>query len=101
MAGIGTIGVIGGFTATIVKAIMKWYKTKITDRFDRIEQRLDEVESKRDEYEREVRNSKKERELLMRGELACLKGLYAITENDLITNSIKEIEEYMMEKSHD
>lgn len=104
---IGIISVIGGFVTTIIKNIMKWYKSRITDRFvqidnkfEEVQQRLDYVETKRDEYEGEVENSKFERKILMGGLLAALKGLKEMGCNDAVTSSIKEIEEYMMEKTH-
>lgn len=105
---IGTIVVIVGF----VVAIYKWYKSTFSDRFeaidheiDGVKQRLDFVEQKKTEYEKELQNSKFERMILLRGELAALKGLSKISNinsaTDSINESIEEIEKYMMEKSHD
>jgi D-mannonate dehydratase len=94
---IGTLTVIVGFFV----AISKWYKTNITDKLNKLEQRLTFAEMQIKENLKETEKSKLERMILLRGELACLKGLYATTKNDEIANSIKEIEEYMMLKSHD
>lgn len=94
---IGTITIISSFCF----AIVKWYKTNITDKLNRLDQRLTFVEIKREEYEIEVQKSKDERIILLRGELAALKGLKEMGCNDAVTKSIKEIEEYMMLKSHD
>ena len=101
---IGTILVIAGFVMTIYK----WYKTSFTDKFetidneiDGVKQRLDFVETKRIEYEKEVQNSKSERMILLRGLLAALKGLHEMGCNNAVTLSISEIENYMVEKSHD
>lgn len=103
-----TIGQIvsacGSITAIAVFliAIFKWYKLNIADKFDKIEERLNFVEEKRDEYEREVQNSKEERMILLRGELAALKGLKEKLDcNGPVTHSIEEIEEYMVKKTHD
>ena len=104
----GTIVVIVGF----VMAIYKWYKSTFSDKFkaidneiDEVKQRLDFVEQKKTEYEKELQNSKFERMILLRGELAALKGLAKISNinsaTDSINESIEEIEKYMMEKSHD
>lgn len=100
----GTIVVIVGF----VMAIYKWYKTNFTDKFDaiddkfeQIDNRLEFVETKRIEYEKEVQNSKSERMILLRGLLAALKGLHEMGCNNAVTHSISEIENYMVEKSHD
>lgn len=94
---IGVITVIAGFCI----AIFKWYKTNITDKLNRLDQRLTFVEIKREEYEREVQFSNLERKILLKGELAALKGLKEMGCNDAVTKSIEEIEQYMMDKTHD
>lgn len=102
-----TIGQIAG-SITIIMIIVgffvkvyKTYKYNIIDRFTNIEDRLEFVEKKREEYEREVEKSKEERMILLRGELAALKGLKEMGCNDAVTHSITEIEKYMMLKSHE
>lgn len=99
-------GIIGSLTV-IFAIFSKWYKKKITNKFDvidnkfeEVEKRLDYVESKRDEYEHEVENSNCERMILMEGLLAALKGLHEMGCNDAVTTSIKRIEDYMMKKTH-
>ena len=94
---IGIITVI----VTFFVSIYKIYKKTIGDRFVKIEERLSFVEKKRVEYEKEVEKSKEERMILLRGELAALKGLKEMGCNDAVTHSISEIEEYMVLKSHD
>lgn len=101
---IGQIASAIGVLTVIVSffiAIFKWYKKAIIDRFTAIDKRLTFVEEKREEYEREVEKSKEERMILLRGELAALKGLKEMGCNDAVTHSISEIEQYMMVKSHD
>ena len=97
VAAIGIISVIGAFIGKLVMA----YKKAIPERFTKIENRLTVVEQKKEEYERELQNSKDERTILLRGELAALKGLKEMGVNNAVTHSIQEIEEYMMLKSHD
>ena len=97
VASIGVISVIGAF----IGGLCKWYKKAFSDRFTKIEDRLTFVEKKRIEYEKEVQNSKDERTILLRGELAALKGLKEMGCNDAVSHSINEIEEYMMLRSHD
>lgn len=96
------ISAFGSITAIAVffVAIFKWYKINITDKLNRLDQRLTFVEIKREEYEKEVQKSKEERMILLRGELAALKGLKEMGCNDAVTKSISEIEIYMLEKSH-
>ena len=93
---IGIVTVIAGFCI----AIFRWYKVNITDKINKLEQRLTFVEIKRVEYEKEVEKSKEERMILLRGELAALKGLKEMGCNDAVTKSISEIEKYVLEKSH-
>ena len=113
-----TLKMIAGIitSLTVIFGIFSmWYKKKIANKFNEVDdklkvvndeivcikKRLDFVESKRDEYEGVAENSKFERKILMSGLLSALKGLEAVVPNEYVSNSIKEIEEYMMEKTHD
>lgn len=116
---IGIITVIGSFIGGIIVAVSKWWKSRVTNKFTdidnrfevlekdvnnkfkEVDNRLDYVEIKRDEYEAELENSKRERKLLMGGLLSALKGLGKMGCDDTVTKSISEIEEYMMDKTHD
>ena len=97
------VSVIGMLTVIVsfFVAIFRWYKSHIIDEFSSIKKRLKTLEKKEEEYEREVSNSKQERTILLRGELAALKGLKEMGCNDAVTTSINEIEKYIIEKSHD
>lgn len=114
------LGVIVGTYIKVKKSISNCYDTKVASKFNEIdkkfkevdkkiveiESRLEYVERKREEYERELGDSKKERGILMKGELSALKILRALVDEskldkDEIAGSINEIEEYVMEKSHD
>jgi hypothetical protein len=95
---IGGLTVIVGFFVTIIK----WYKKNFTDKFANIEERLVVLEEKEVIYQKELQDSKDERLILLKGQLACLKGLH----NDLkcngpVTQGIKEVEEYLIRKSHE
>lgn len=108
-AALGTLTIIVGFFA----AIFKWYKSHITDEFAKLNKKLDEhieVANKRNEeieskvaiQDKEMQESKEERLILLKGLLACLKGLH----NDLhcngpVTQGIAEVEEYLINKSHE
>lgn len=114
------LGIIVGAFVSVKKSMSNCYKTKVADKFDEIdkkfkevdkkiveiENRLEYVERKREEYERELGDSKKERGILMKGELSALKILRVLVDESKldkneIASSINEIEEYVMEKSHD
>lgn len=113
------VGAITGVIVTIKKIISNCYNTKVAVKFTEIDgkikelnkkiieidERLKYVEEKRIEYERELGNSKKERGILMKGELSALKILRTLVDEskldkEEIADSINEIEEYVMEKSH-
>ena len=108
-AAVGTLTIIVGFFA----AIFKWYKSHITDEFLKINKKLDDhmkvadkkietIEGKVAFQDKEMQESKEERLILLKGLLACLKGLH----NDLncngpVTQGIADLEEYLIKKSHE
>lgn len=77
--------------AIIYGYIKKWLKlaikTEIVDIYKRIET-----------LEKESTRNKTENSILLRGELACLKGLKEQGCNGSVTQSIKEIEDYLLEQ---
>lgn len=98
------IGAIGGLTVIVgfFVAIFKWYKTNFTNKFTSNEKRIEKLEEKTKKQELEIKESKEERLILLRGQLACLKGLH----NDLncngpVTKGIQDIENYLINKSHE
>ena len=95
---IGLLTVIVGFFA----AIFKWYKSHITNKFDEIDKRINDLERVVKSLQGEMKESKEERLILLKGQLACLKGLH----NDLncngpVTQGIADLEEYLIKKSHE
>ena len=95
---IGLLTVIVGFFA----AIFKWYKSHITNKFDEIDKRVNDLERVVKSLQGEMKESKEERFILLKGQLACLKGLH----NDLkcngpVTQGIADLEEYLIKKSHE
>lgn len=97
VAAIGTISVIAAFFV----AIFKWYKSSITDRFAKIEGEIKELKSIQKKQDVEIRDSKEERMILLKGQLACLQGLKQGGANGPVTKAIEEINSYLMSKSHD
>lgn len=83
------IGVISAFFI----GLFKWYKNKIADRLDKLESRVDTLE---------IDNEKNKREntILLKGQLACLKGLKEQGCNGAVTESISEIESYLLKEAH-
>jgi guanylate kinase len=94
---IGTLTVIVGFFV----AIFKWYKSNFTDKFNDIESRLQELEDKTKNQGKEMQESKNERLILLKGQLACLEGLQQNGVSEPVTQAINEIKTYLINKSHE
>ena len=93
---ITSITVIIGFIATVYNFVKK-------TTLDKIEQNSKEIEELKLEVgllKREAKESKNERLILLKGQLACLKGLKEQGCNGPVTQAIGDIENYLMEKSH-
>ena len=97
VAAMGTLTIIVGFFV----AIFKWYKINFSDKFLKIEKRLDALEEKTEFQDKEIQESKEERLILLKGQLACLKGLKEQGCNGPVTKAISDIEGYLINKSHE
>lgn len=98
------IKAIGSITAIVVFfiAIFKWYKSNITDKFKIIDEDIRDLKKSLRNHQEEINESKEERLILLKGQLACLKGLH----NDLncngpVTQGIADLENYLIKKSHE
>lgn len=98
------VSAIGSLTAIAVffVAVFKWYKSHITNKFNSIEKDIDELKRVVKSLQGEMKESKEERLILLKGQLACLKGLH----NDLncngpVTQGIADLENYLIKKSHE
>lgn len=96
LGAIAILSTIGGFFV----AIIKMYKTNFLDKFDVINKRLDKLEEKSKQQDLEIKDSKEERLLLIKGQLACLKGLKEQGCNGPVTEAINNMENYLVNKSH-
>jgi hypothetical protein len=79
---LGIVTAIGGPMIALARAIFRLLK--------RVEQNCIDI-----------MDSKEERKILLRGTLACLKGLEKLGCNGPVTTAIKEIEAHLIEKAHD
>lgn len=82
---IGTITVIGAFFI----AIFKWYTNNISNKLNNYNNRITALE-------KENNTSKEQNTILLKGQLACLKGLKEQGCNGPVTQSINEIESYLL-----
>ncbi len=71
--------------------IKKWLKRTITQELNDICERIEILE-------KDNKKNKEENLILLKGQLACLKGLKEQGCNGPVTQSIREIEEYLLEQ---
>ncbi len=86
---IGTISIISAFFL----AIYKWYKKSIYDKLINFNNRISKLE-------KDSKTNKEENTILLKGLLACLKGLKEQGCDGAVITSISEIENYLLEKAH-
>lgn len=80
---------IGGFFISV----LKWYKNKIADKLENLEERINVLE-------KDSAINKEENLILLKGQLACLKGLSEQGCDGPVTSSINEIESYLLKQAH-
>lgn len=102
-----TIGQIVGAVSSImvilgfIKLVYEFIKQSILNRINKNEEDIKALKAEMEVIKTEARDSKEERLLLVNGVLACLKGLKEQGCNGPVTEGIRQIENYLMEKSHD
>ena len=87
---------LGAFIGGIIVLygyIKKWLKSTIKDE-------LDDIYSRIEILEKDSKKNKEENTILLKGQLACLKGLKEQGCDGTVTNSIKEIEDYLLKQAH-
>ena len=97
------LGIISGLTVLPLK-VFNWYKKNFPDRFNHLENRVNMLENNFDKlskrHEKEMKESKEERLILIRGLLACLKGLSEQGCDGPVSEAIVDIENYMIRETH-
>lgn len=91
------ITIISGF----VIAIYRFIKQSVTDRINKNENDIKELKDEVSRLKNDSKDIKEEMLVIVNGLLACLKGLQEQGCNGPVTVGIKQIEEYLMKKSHD
>lgn len=94
---ISSIMVIIGF----IKLIYDFVKKSTLEKINKNEQDIKILKNDVEVIKTEIRDGKEERLVLVNGVLACLKGLKEQGCNGPVTDGIKQIENYLMKKSHD
>ena len=90
------LSVLAGFFI----AIFKFYKSNFSDKFTKLDKRVTALEERMDQQENEMGESKEERLILLKSQLACLEGLKQQGANGPVTKAIDEINEYLINKTH-
>lgn len=93
---IGFLSIIIGFVAMIYNFIKK----NTIDRIEKNEKDIQKIKIEVGVLKSEMQDDKEERIIMLQGLLACLKGLQEQGCDGAVTNSISEIENYLMKKSH-
>ena len=93
----GTLTVLASFFFTIYKFIKK----TVLDKIEANKKDILQLQKEMRHVRRDIDDRKEERLILLKGQLACLKGLKEQGCNGPVTQGIKDIEEYMIKKSHD
>lgn len=93
----GTLSVLAGFFF----GIYKFVKKVVLDKIDKNTQDIKKIQETLKGMQVEQEDSKEERLILLKGLLACLKGLKEQGCNGPVTQGIKDIEEYIISKSHE
>lgn len=94
---ISSVSVIIGF----IVMIYNFVKKSTLDKIDKNSKDIEELKKEIGLLKSEVQDSKEERLILLKAQLACLKGLKEQGCNGPVTKAIGDIEEYLMKKSHD
>lgn len=96
VAALGSLSIIIGFVAMVYNFIKK----NTIDRIDKNEKEIQEIKIEVGVLKSEIQDDKEEKIIILEGLLACLKGLQEQGYNDVVTDSISKIENYLMRKSH-
>lgn len=96
------IAVMGGITAILafIKLIKGIYDKNIGTPIKDLRKDVDEIKLTTKRQDEDIKDSKEERLLLMRGVLACLNGLHEQGCNNTVTTTIQEYESYLQKKAH-
>lgn len=97
---VGAIGIVGTL-AGFVTAVYKFIKKVVLDKINKNTEDIERLQQKVENIENEIKDGKEERLILLKGQLACLKGLKEQGCNGPVTQAIKDIEEYIIAKSHE
>lgn len=103
----GALGILAGMLGSLA-VFYNVFKKTISDKIDKnkadIASNCEEIKELKEEVKRlksEIADSKEERLILLKAQLACLKGLKEQGCNGPVAQAIGDIEDYLMKKSHD
>lgn len=94
---LGSLSILSGF----FYGIYKFIKNVVLDKIELNAKDIEYLKQEVKELKEDAQDSKEERLVLLRGQLACLKGLQEQGCDGQVTQGIKDIEEYLIKKSHE
>lgn len=94
---IGDLGILIG----AIFGMYRFYKKNFADTINELKKRVGSLEERCNMQDKDIQDSKEERLILLKAQLACLKGLKEQGCNGAVTQSIADLEEYLIKKSHE
>lgn len=93
---LSSLSILVGFFFSIYKFI----KNTVLDKIAKNTKDIEELKKRANEQDIEIKESKAERLILLKAQLASLKGLKEQGCNGPVTQAISDIENYLIHKSH-
>lgn len=96
------VGIVGTLTvlASFFFGIYKFVKNIVIDKIEKNTKDIENLKREILNINQEIGSSKEERLILLRAQLACLKGLKEQGCNGPVTQAINDVENYLIKKSH-
>lgn len=90
-----------GEVAAIVLTIYTYIRVKIIGRIEKVEKRVEALEEDAKNFNKELEDDKEERIIIIKALSACLDGLGQLGANHSVTKSKEELDNFILQKSHE
>lgn len=85
----------------IVGGIYAYIKIKIIGRIEKVEKTVENLQEDAKNFNKELETDKEERIIIIKALSACLDGLSQLGANHSVTKSKEELDNFLLEKSHE
>ena len=89
-----------GEVGAIVGIIYAYVRVKIIGRIEKTEKEIEELKEDKDNFREELDLEKEERIIIVKALSACLDGLSQLGANHSVPESKKELDDFLLKKSH-